>query len=40
MQLATTMLEAGIGVLLTENTKNFNVVEGIRAVNPFTDLLC
>jgi len=40
MQLAATMLEEGIGVLMTENTKDFNVVEGIRAVNPFTDLLC
>ncbi|NBB80842.1 MAG: PIN domain-containing protein [Verrucomicrobia bacterium] len=40
MQLAATMLEEEIGILLTENTNDFNFVEGIRAVNPFTDLLC
>lgn len=35
MQLAATMLEEGIGVLLTENVKDFEPVEGIRAINPF-----
>lgn len=35
MQLAATMLEEGGGVLLTENVKDFEPVEGIRAINPF-----
>jgi predicted nucleic acid-binding protein len=37
MQLAATMLEEGIGTVMTENSKDFEGIEGIRAVNPFLD---
>jgi len=37
MQLAATMLEEGIGTLLTENVKDFEKIEGLRAINPFAD---
>ncbi|TVP79845.1 MAG: PIN domain-containing protein [Puniceicoccaceae bacterium] len=35
MQLAAMMLEEGIGVILTENVKDFEPIEGIRTMNPF-----
>ena len=34
--IAATMLENGITRICTENTKDFNKVEGIKAVNPFS----
>lgn len=37
MQLAATMLEEGIDTVLTENSKDFEGIEGIRVVNPFLD---
>jgi predicted nucleic acid-binding protein len=37
MQLAATMLEEGIGTLLTENVKDFEKIEGLHAINPFAD---
>lgn len=36
MQLAASMLKEGIGFILTENIKDFEQIEGIRVVNPFT----
>jgi predicted nucleic acid-binding protein len=39
MQLAGTMFEEGIGILLTENVKDFEPIEGIRAINPFTSAI-
>jgi predicted nucleic acid-binding protein len=39
MQLAGTMFEEGIGVLLTENVKDFKPIEGVRAINPFTTVV-
>lgn len=35
MQLAATMLEEGIGTILTENSKDFEGIKEIRVVNPF-----
>jgi len=35
--LAQTMLDSNIHLIYTENTKEFNKVPGIHAVNPFTD---
>ena len=35
MQLAATMLEEGIETIVTENSKDFEAVDGIRAINPF-----
>jgi predicted nucleic acid-binding protein len=35
--LAQTMLENGIHIIYTENTKDFNKIPGIKAINPFTD---
>jgi len=39
MQLVGTMIEGGIGILLTENVKDFKPIEGIRAINPFVSLI-
>ena len=33
--LAATMLDSGINRILTVNTKDFNLIPGIEAVNPF-----
>jgi len=35
--LAQTMLDNNIHLIYTENTKDFNKIPGIHAVNPFTD---
>ncbi|MFA5746218.1 MAG: PIN domain-containing protein [archaeon] len=35
--LAQTMLENNVRVIYTENTKDFNKIPGIKAINPFTD---
>lgn len=35
MQLTATMLEEGIGTVLTENSKDFEGIDEIRVVNPF-----
>lgn len=35
MQLAGTMLEEGINTVFTENVKDFNLIEGICAIDPF-----
>ncbi len=35
--LAQTMLDNNIHLIYTENTKDFNKIPGIRAINPFTD---
>jgi predicted nucleic acid-binding protein len=35
MQLAGTMLEEGIGSILTENVKDFKSMKGFRAIDPF-----
>jgi len=35
--LAQTMLDNNIHLIFTENTKDFNKIPGIRAINPFTD---
>lgn len=35
--LAQTMLDNNIHLILTENTKDFNKIPGIKAINPFTD---
>jgi len=35
--LAQTMLENNIHLIYTENTKDFNKIPGIKAINPFTD---
>jgi len=35
--LAQTMLENNVHVIYTENTKDFNKIPGIKAINPFTD---
>ena len=37
MQLVATMLEEGIGTILTENSKDFEEIEDITVVNPFLD---
>jgi predicted nucleic acid-binding protein len=39
MQLVGTMIEGGIGILLTENVEDFKPIEGIRAINPFVSLI-
>ena len=36
MQIAALMLRHRIGLILTENTKDFDDIEGITAVNPFS----
>lgn len=36
MQLVALIKEEGIGVLITENTADFSMVEGITALNPFS----
>jgi len=35
MQLAATMLEEGVGTILTENTKDFDMIDEISSINPF-----
>lgn len=35
--IAQTMLENGITKIYTENTKDFEKIKGIKAVNPFTE---
>lgn len=35
--LAQTMLDNNIHLIYTENTKDFNKIPGIKAINPFTD---
>jgi predicted nucleic acid-binding protein len=37
MQLVATMQEEGVGTLLTENTKDFVQIEGVRVLNPFEE---
>ena len=37
MQLVATMLEEGVGTILTENSKDFEGIEEISVVNPFLD---
>lgn len=36
MQLVATMAEESIDLVLTENVKDFELIEGIRAINPFS----
>jgi predicted nucleic acid-binding protein len=36
MQLGALMLEEGIETVITENTADFKMVEGIKALNPFS----
>jgi predicted nucleic acid-binding protein len=36
MQLAAMMKEEGIETVITENTADFKMVEGIKALNPFS----
>jgi predicted nucleic acid-binding protein len=35
--LAQTMLDNNVHLIYTENTKDFNKIPGIKAINPFTD---
>lgn len=35
--LAQNMLEHNVRIIYTENTKDFNKIPGIKAINPFTD---